>query len=251
MPSAARTPPPGALPLVLSGEAVVLLPERAALWHDLLLVADVHLGKGDHFRARGLPLPPGELDEDLDRLAALVAATGARRLRVLGDLVHGRVGAATEARVAAWAAALPAAIELVPGNHDRHEAELPTAWGVRRLAPEVHEGPFTFAHAPDTAALTLAAADLAARGRAGAPTADASASSEPGGARRVRFAGHVHPTAALSGLADRLRFPAFIVTEALVLLPAFSRFSGGPVVRAAPGLRRYACLEDEVLALDG
>jgi len=206
--------------LTLAGEPVRLLAERALLWRGILHVADVHLGKGDHFRARGLPLPPGELDDDLGRLAELMAGTGAHTLRVLGDLVHGAVLPDTEARVARWRAALPARVQLVPGNHDRHAPILPASWGVEVTDPVQHEGPFTFLHAP---------ARL------------------PG---RFTWAGHVHPTAMLGEGRERLRFPAFVVEPAGGVLPAFSRFSGGPVVRAAEGLRRFVCAEGKVLALD-
>ena len=169
--------------LVVGGESVALLAERALLWNDLLVVADVHLGKGDHFRARGLPLPPGELDDDLDRLSGLLRETGARRLRVLGDLVHGAVKPATLARVSEWRAGIDAKIELVPGNHDRHEPTLPRGWGVDVLAAVVREGPFAFVHAP----MVVDGAFV--------------------------WAGHVHPTVAFSGRADRLRFPAFVLKE--------------------------------------
>ncbi len=178
------------------------------------------MGASVEFRAEGLPLPPGELDDDLARLDRLVAATGARTVRVLGDLVQGAVKAATEARVAEWRASLPAALELVPGNHDRHQATLPAAWGVTMLPALVHEGPFAFSHAP---------------------TAVPSA---------FVWAGHVHPTATLSGRADRLRFPAFVVVPGLGLLPAFSRFTGGATIRASPGLQRFLCVEGEVVALE-
>ncbi len=197
-----------------------MCPDRAAAWRDLLLVADVHLGKGDHFRARGLPLPPGELAEDLERLARLVAETGARRLVVLGDLVHGRVSAATAALVADWRAGLGCALQLVPGNHDRHQAELPAAWGVEVLAPVYVEPPFTFVHAPTA------------------------------GAGRYQWAGHVHPTATFAGGGDRLRFPCFVVGAEVALLPAFSRFTGGPGMRPEPGRVRYACVGAEVVAMD-
>ncbi len=211
---------PLGLALSIAGEQVLLLPDRALFWNGILAIADVHLGKGDHFRAAGLPLPPGELDDDLARLTALVAVTGAHTVRVLGDLVHGVVKAATEARVAEWRTSLPAALELVPGNHDRHQPVLPASWDVEVLAALVREGPFAFSHAP---------------------------AAVPGA---LVWAGHVHPTATLSGRADRLRLPAFVLAPGLGLLPAFSRFTGGPTIRAAPGFQRYLCVEGEVVALD-
>ena len=206
--------------LVVAGESIVLLADRALLWRGILHVADVHLGKGDHFRARGLPLPLGELDDDLARLARLVAGTGAHTLRVLGDLVHGVVGEATESRVSSWRRNLPAHLQLVPGNHDRHEPILPLAWQVEVTPARLDEGPFTFLHAP-----TLL----------------------PG---RFTWAGHVHPTALLGDARGRLRFPAFVLDPGSGLLPAFSQFTGGPRIPPAPARRRFVCAEGSVLPLD-
>jgi DNA ligase-associated metallophosphoesterase len=207
--------------VLVAGERVSLLAERAMLWRGVLHVADVHLGKGDHFRARGLPLPPGELADDLGRLDRLVRETGAHTVRVLGDFVHGTVSAATREAVCAWRERLPARVQLVPGNHDRHLAAFPAAWGMEVTAPVLRERPFRFVHAP------------------GAP------------GDGFEWAGHVHPTAVLGDARERLRFPAFVIGSTSALVPAFSRFSGGPVVRPAEGLRRFVCADDGVVALDG
>ncbi len=204
--------------LEIGGESVYLHPDRALCWRDSVVVADVHLGKGDSFRARGLPLPRGELDDDLARLGALVAGQGARRLVVIGDLVHGTLAPVTVARVAEWRAALDAEVVLVRGNHDRHG--VPEAWGVDIVDEVLVDGPFAFVHEPSSVA------------------------------EAYTWSGHLHPTVAVRGTADRLRFPAFLVGAALGVLPAFTRFSGGPVVRGDLGWRRYACGPGEILALD-
>ncbi|RZA14803.1 MAG: phosphoesterase, partial [Lysobacteraceae bacterium] len=76
----------------LGGEPVRLLADRALYWpaRRRLLLADLHLGKADTFRAAGIALPRGGTALDLARIAALVAAQGAEELWVLGDLLHGR-----------------------------------------------------------------------------------------------------------------------------------------------------------------
>ena len=210
---------PGSLALQVAGDEVLLLPDRALFWRDALILADLHLGKGDTFRQRGLPLPPGELDEDLARVGALVGATGARRVLVLGDFVHGVILPSTRVAVARWRATLGAQVGRVRGNHDRHEPELPPEWNVDDLGAIHREGPFALVHEP-------------------VPV--------PGA---FTWAGHVHPTVSLRGRADRLRFPAFILGGTLGVLPAFARFSGGPGLRATDGLRRFACTPAGIVAL--
>ena len=197
----------------VAGEVVCLHPERAVIWGDRALVADVHLGKGDAFRARGLPLPPGELDDDLARLSSL----GVSRLVVLGDLVHGPVSDHTESRVREWRRAFGGEILLVVGNHDRHG--VPASWEIDIAPGTPVDGPFTFAHEPQD---------------------------RPGS---FTWAGHVHPTATLRGLADRLRFPAFLVGPTQGILPAFTRFSGGPSFRPNPSWRRFVTTGTVVIEL--
>src|SRR5690606_4614775 len=52
---------------------------------ETLAVADLHLGKGAAFAARGMPLPPYDTRRTLERLAAVVARYAPRRVVCLGD----------------------------------------------------------------------------------------------------------------------------------------------------------------------
>jgi uncharacterized protein len=83
-------PREGALEIELQGERVLLHPERALQWpsRNLLIVADTHFAKDDIFRRAGIPLPRGPAVGDLQRLDALLVATGCTRLLILGDFVH-------------------------------------------------------------------------------------------------------------------------------------------------------------------
>ena len=76
-----------ALDLEIAGETVRLLADRALYWpaRARLLIADLHLGKGDTFRAAGIPIPSGGTAHDLTRLAALVELVHACELWILGD----------------------------------------------------------------------------------------------------------------------------------------------------------------------
>jgi hypothetical protein len=77
----------GSVTATLAGEHVA--PARRALLgrEGTLFVADVHLGKAAAFRAGGVGAARRD-GNDLARLAALLARTGARRLVVLGDFLH-------------------------------------------------------------------------------------------------------------------------------------------------------------------
>jgi uncharacterized protein len=208
------------------GEALGLLAERALHWPaggggaGVLAVADLHWGKTESFQQHGIPLPAGVLADDLARLSAALALTGATRLLFLGDLVHSRQGLtpAVVQQVAAWRAQHPQVqMVLVRGNHDRHVAQLPAAWGMEDLPEQVDEGPFRFAHHPTPA---------------------------PG---RYVWAGHLHPMVRLGGGADRLRLPCFHLGREVGVLPAFSAFTGGQDVTRRAGERIYAVAERHVV----
>lgn len=202
----------------VAGERVELLAGRAVRWGDTLLVADVHLGKVETFRLHGIPVPGAHLEEDLGRLDALLVATGARRLVVLGDLVHGRHGvtAALVETVAAWRRARPVSMVLVRGNHDRHLPSLPEPWGIEEVEGPLRDGPFAFVHEPKAAE--------------GAYT----------------WAGHLHPGVTIGEGVDRMCLPCFHLGARVGVLPAFGTFTGSVPVRPAPRDRVYALAGDRV-----
>ena len=185
------------MPVTLAGEAVELHADRALFWpaRARLVIADLHLGKGDIFRRHGIAVPSGGTGGDLARLDALIARTGAAELWVLGDMLHG--DPAGSRWRAAWTAVRAAhrdlAIRVLAGNHDRalHAAALDVAID----AAAVRDGPFIFRHEP-------------------AP--------QPGA---HVLAGHLHPVLRLAAL--RRQFPAFVLDPAVTVLPAFSLFTGG------------------------
>lgn len=220
--------PAGAQVIDLAGEALVLLPGRALFRSSSseLLVSDIHLGKAAAFRAAGRPLPTGTTRAELARLDALIATTHARRLCVLGDLVHHEldVAGSTLAALAAWLEQRRVLQpRLVLGNHDRHARE---RLGALALTLEV--APFTvdgleYRHAPP----------------------------DPSGASEVPWlAGHLHPGVLLQSRSDRLRVPVFWQRGARgVVLPAFGAFTGSHDVEAVAGDRLFAAGAREVLEL--
>lgn len=231
--------PERAIEVVCAGERVVLLAERAAWWPGArtLLVADVHLGKAEALRARGAALPSATNHEALERLARLINEADARRVVVLGDLLHAPVGLTPQVvdDVTRWRRQVRAEWVVVPGNHDRRIERVAEAWGLV-VAPALWcDGPFAFVH------------DAATLGCPPLPDAD-HASGTRGAAGAFVWSGHVHPVARLRGAGHAVRLPCFVLGERGAVLPAFSRFTGGVAVGALAGERLYACAEDVVIA---
>ena len=211
--------------VVLAGERVQLLADRALYWPDAatLFVADVHLGKAAAFRAGGVPLPRGNTEADFARLTLLLAATGARRLVVLGDFLHAAAGrvAALDTAFRGWRAQHPEVdLLLIRGNHDDRAGDPPSAWGIE-VVPEPHLlTPFLACHLPVEP-----------------PTGYA-------------LCGHVHPGVRLTGVARvSARLPCFVIGARRAILPAFGGFTGLAMIRAARGETRVAIAGARLFAL--
>lgn len=203
----------------LGGEAVVLLGARALYrpTRGELLIADLHLGKGDVFRRAGIGLPAGGTLHDLTRLDALLERYPVRTLWILGDMLHGPL------REAGWLAQWQqwrlrhAALEVavIRGNHDR--ALEAGRLRVRDAGERVDDGRFVLRHDPVA---------------------------EPD---RHVLCGHVHPLCDLPGVGRR--FPAFWLRPGVTVLPAFSHFSAGVVAPVRRGERLAVCVDDAIVAL--
>ena len=72
------------------GEQMELLPQKAVFWarERILFLADVHLGKINHFRKSGIPVPPKANERNLELMIDLINQTKPRRVICLGDLFH-------------------------------------------------------------------------------------------------------------------------------------------------------------------
>jgi uncharacterized protein len=209
------------LELAIAGEAMQLLGDRAMYWprEHTLFVADVHLGKAATFRRAGIALPPGSNSASLARLADCVAATGAKRLVVLGDLLHS-AAAKNPHTLAALAdfCARHRSLErwLVRGNHDDRAGDPPPEFGFRVVDEPFALAPFALCHAPQTV-MGLHA-----------------------------LAGHVHPGMIVRGKVDRARVACFWLGKECTVLPAFGEFTGTWIVEPQPGDRLVPVAEGYV-----
>ncbi len=194
--------------------------ERALFWprEAALLIADLHLGKADTFRAAGIALPSGGTRLDLDRISALIDRTRAARLIVLGDMLH------ASAKPKRWRETWDAwrerhkslRIDVIAGNHDRALAN--AGLDVVHHPRSIDVLPFMLRHAPG----------------------------EIEGAHVM--CGHVHPVVRLPGSLKR--WPAFAIGDRITILPAFSAFTGGGELSPA-GLRLAICNGSEIALLGG
>lgn len=208
-----------------AGEKLELLGDRALYWtrKETLVIADPHFGKPSAFRSVGIPVPSGTTSSDLARLTAIIAATKARRLVVLGDFFHHRTGQCdrTMAALAEWRR-LQGGVEIliVMGNHDRSSDAPPADWNVDYQRDPVAEEPFLFCHEP---------------------------------CRKDNLfvlSGHIHPSVCLyDPIGPSLRVPCFLFSKDHALLPAFGGFTGTANVRPQAGDQVFGLADGVVIPI--
>jgi len=215
----------GDVRIELAGEDLVLLGERAVFWarKSTLIVADTHWGKAAAFRAARVAVPEGTTGDDLRRLGRALQRTEAKRLVVLGDLLHAKKGRApaTLAAVARWRERHgDVDMLLVRGNHDEWAGDPPEDWAIRVMEKPHVEGPFAFRHAPEPMEESYC------------------------------LGGHVHPAVVLRGNGGwSERLACFYFGRHVGLLPAFGSFTGCHTIRPRAGDRVFVVADGEVLAV--
>lgn len=206
---------------LFGGHAFEPLAERALHWpaHRTVILSDLHVGKAAVFRARGLPVPAGVTTKDLDRLTLIIERTKATRVLILGDFLHAKESHDSASHVERWRARhADVAVQIVPGNHDRHIGSLDPALKFTLLDAVHVEAGIAFTHDP------AEAHDLPV------------------------MSGHLHPQARLCDWdGSGVSVPCFVVEPRLVILPAFGSFTGGCRVAARLGRRLLATAAGRVV----
>lgn len=191
------------------------------LWHQetqTLFLSDLHLGKGAHFRQAGIPVPEASETFDLERFVKAITETQATTVWVLGDLFH-EPRSITETQMKRWQStllSLGTEFKVILGNHDRQAEPFASALGFSIEPEPTRWNDIELAHHPD----------------------DGSA---------FRIAGHIHPQVEFKTASDHLVCPCFAIKDQRVLLlPAFTGFSGGPRYQPEDA-RCFPIINDHVL----
>lgn len=205
---------------MIAGIKMFLLPEKA-IWipdHNALLLSDLHLGKVDHFRKNGLPVPHAAGKSDIELLSHLLDKYDVQHCYLLGDLFHSEHNAEWD-RFSRWAAEQSAHLHLVEGNHDILSREQYVACGLQVHAEVVLDG-LLLSHEP---------IDNIPEGR-------------------FNIAGHIHPGIRLHGKGRQtLRLPCFFKQPHQLIMPAFGSFTGLYVMTPTEHDEVFAIVEGQVV----
>ncbi|MBT1704728.1 ligase-associated DNA damage response endonuclease PdeM [Chryseosolibacter indicus] len=205
------------------GEQVVLYPQKAMFWkkQNVLFLADLHLGKINHFRKSGIPVPVKANDRNLEVLMDIINLTKPQRVICLGDLFHSHYNSEWEVfgELVNHYAAI--SFELVVGNHDIMSDHQYERKGIK-LHDKLFMGPFLFTHHPleefsDTA---------------------------------YNIAGHIHPGIHLKGKGRQsVTLPCFYFGAKQAYLPAFGLFTGLALINPRKNDKVFVVADNKILSV--
>jgi uncharacterized protein len=202
-------------------ETLELWPQKAVRWKskNVLFIADLHLGKINHFRRSGIAVPSKANDRNLELLVDLLNFTKPERVICLGDLFHSHYNPEWEVFGELVKHYSNISFELVLGNHD-----IMSKIQYQRKGISLHDtlrlGPFIFTHHPLT--------DIEMQ--------------------CYNIAGHIHPGVNLQGKGKQsLTLPCFYFGACAGLLPAFGMFTGLAKIRPKKEDKVFVIVEEKIV----
>jgi len=207
----------------IRGHTFSLLPQRAIHWkkHSIVLLADLHLGKINHFRKSGIPVPTKANEHNLEILIGLLQQTKPKRVICVGDLFHSHYNPEWEVFGEVVKHFQSISFELVIGNHD-----ILSELQYQRKGIQVHDqlliDNFIFTHHP----------------------------MEEIPEQMYNLAGHIHPGVHLRGKGKQaITLPCFYFGKRQGLLPAFGMFTGLAIVKPKKEDKVFAIVEEKIIGL--
>lgn len=209
--------------LEIEGEYIELLPQKA-LWlknRGIVLLADLHFGKINHFRKSGIPVPPRANDKNTELLISVLQITKPERVIFLGDLFHSHYNEEWEVLGQVRRHFVNCAFELVLGNHDILSALQYERNNLQVHKQELRLQKFLLTHEP--------------------------MDQVPEGV--YNLSGHIHPAVRLKGTGRQsVMLPCFYFGKQQGILPAFGSFTGMARIVPKKEDRIFVIAENNVIA---
>ena len=203
------------------GEEFVLLPQKAIWWEvqKTVILSDLHLGKGMHFRKAGLPIPLISHQRDFTQLIELLKTPNLEKVIFLGDLFHSSYNSDWELLGEVLKDYQHLEFILVKGNHDILHQQHYARFGFK-VVDVLHLGAFVFSHEPLEN-----------------PTA-------------YNIYGHIHPGVRLQGKGRQsLRLPCFFFSQNYAVLPSFGKLTGLYALQPKKGDAIFAIADGKIIHL--
>ena len=207
----------------IGGVVVELLHKKALYIPDerLLVIADVHLGKANHFRKNGVAIPAHVQRDDYDNLQALIDEIKPAKVYFLGDLFHSDFNNDWHNFCDLIGANPSIQFTLIKGNHDIINQQKFGELCID-VVDMIEDNVFVYTHEPFK--------------------------NVPAG--KVNMVGHIHPGVVLSGMGRQsMKLPCFYREKQLLILPAFGVLTGLYNMDAQKAMAIYLVLGDSVRML--
>jgi uncharacterized protein len=211
------------LKFALKGEQVTLLSQRLLYLseHRVLLLADAHFGKINHFRRAGIAVPSLANNRNASELIDAINETKPERVIFLGDLFHSTINDDWQTVGQITKHFAQCSFELVVGNHDildaHHYSQCNIDWVQKQAI-----GQWLLTHEP--------------------------LSEIPD--RLYNFCGHIHPGILLTGAGKQsLLLPCFYFGKQQGILPAFGAFTGLAKIKPKKGDEIFIISNGKIVAV--
>ncbi len=208
----------------IGGNLLELLPEKAVLIpsEKIMIIADLHLGKIEHFRAAGINLPLAAATQTENRLVDLIEKHHPSRVIFLGDLFHSVQNQSYNTFQDTLSLFKKITFDLVIGNHDIMDMEDYTNLGIS-VYEELFINELWLTHEPKEEIKN----------------------------GYYNLAGHIHPGVTLKGKGrQKMTLPCFYFGINNGLLPAFGYFTGKAIIKIEKKSDIFAIAEDKIFRIN-
>lgn len=184
-----------------------------------VVLADLHIGKVNHFRKNGIQVPLALARKNVERLKRIIEFHEPEEVIILGDLFHSNHNTAWENFKALRFHFSRTRFMLLIGNHDTF---LNVEYKMSNI--EVIDKPFKigkkiFSHEP---------CDRLRKDQ-------------------INIHGHIHPAVILKGKAlQSMRLPCFFYSQRSFILPAFGEFTGSHRLKPQKQDRVFVCAQGRI-----
>ena len=209
------------LNIKIQDQDFVLHPYGAAYWpeQEVLLVADVHLGKVSHFRKHGSAVPLQAASQNFIKLDDLRREFDPEHIVFMGDLFHSSLNLEWN-MFEEWIGNIDNQVHLIAGNHDIISPLKYEALDIK-IYSDVKVAGFHLSHHPEEQD------------------------------DHYNICGHIHPGFKMRGEGKQLlKLPCFYRSANQLILPAFGEFTGNYFMKPEEGDRIFAITGKEVIQVN-
>lgn len=209
----------------LLSEVFVLDASKAMYWpsQQALLIADFHIGKINHFRKNGIPVPINAIEDNFNNLKLQIEKYSPERVYFLGDLFHSDYNLEWNLLQEVLDSYPEITFVLIMGNHDILPINIYQGSRLEIIPQSYVNEPIILTHHP--------------------------MQTVPQG--HYNLCGHIHPGIRLQGKGKQsIKLPCFYFNISQGILPAFGTFTGTSLIESKEDSMIYCIVENTLIRIE-